>query len=75
MLDLADVSAWRAHLLGIRSPDDTMSKIETAMVDVLRRDGGNGRPIHEELRIPSQQAAAFLTHAMTRIGRALRGGG
>lgn len=75
-LNLEDVARWRAAKAGIiPGPDDVMTRIETALMDVVRRDGGNGAPIAQQLGIPADTAAEFLAHVHSRIRRALTGGG
>jgi hypothetical protein len=76
MLNLDDVARWRATRAGIDAiPCDLMVRIETALLDVLRRDGGNGWPITRDLGIEHEQATELLTHALRRIRRAIEGGG
>jgi hypothetical protein len=70
---IADLTAWRARRLGIATPEhaNVMERIETAILDVMRRDGGSGRPINVDLGIPGDKAALLLAHALNRIARAL----
>lgn len=71
LLDLDAVSSWRASKLGISSiAGDPMQKVAMALLDVLRRDGGRGVPIHRQLGISDQAAVEILTHAQVRIERA-----
>jgi Helix-turn-helix domain len=76
VLDLDAVARWRASRAGVDSiPNDLMERIETALLDVLRRDGGNGWPVTHDLGIEHSLATELLTHALRRIRRALEGGG
>ena len=77
LLNLDDVARWRADCLGVshKAPDNVLERIEMALLDVLRRDGGDGRPIAALLGLTNTQAAILLTHALSRITRALNGGG
>jgi hypothetical protein len=71
-LNIGDVARWRAARAGVPAvPDDLMTRIETAIVDTLRRDGGNGRPVAADLGLSHEQAATLLTHAYSRIRRVL----
>lgn len=71
LLDLDAVASWRASRLGISIVGDPMERIAMALLDVLRRDGGRGVPIHRQLGVSDQAAVAILTHAQARIERAL----
>jgi len=74
-LDIDDVTRWRATRAGIDAvPGDFMERIETALLDVLRRDGGSGWPITRDLGLSPEQATTLLTHAHRRIRRAIEGG-
>jgi hypothetical protein len=76
LLDIDAVARWRARRAGIDStPNHLMERIETALLDTLRRDGGNGWPITQDLGIEHGLATELLTHALRRIRRALEGGG
>lgn len=48
-----------------------MEQITGALIDVLRRDGGHGQPIHIELGVSAAVASEILAHAHERIRRAL----
>ena len=71
-LDLNDVARWRAARAGMKQTGDVMTKVETALLDVLRRDGGNGYPLPFELGLSQEQAARLLADAHARIARALQ---
>lgn len=72
LLDLDAVASWRASRLGVsQAGGDPMEKVAMALVDVLRRDGGRGIPIHRELGVSDDAAIKILTHAQSRIERAL----
>lgn len=78
LLNVDDISRWRAARRGLPihdPPGDVMQRIERAMIDVLRRDGGDGQPIHVSLGVSQVHAVAILTEALNRIGRSLIGGG
>lgn len=66
---VADVERWRRGEPGA----DLMQRIGVALVDVLRRDGGEGVPAHRSLNIPRRPAAALLAIAYERIYRAMTG--
>jgi hypothetical protein len=75
-LNLQDVASWRAARMGAGGPGaDFMERIEQVLYDTLRRDGGNGRPAHVDLGIDGERAATLLSHALSRIARALSGSG
>lgn len=76
-LNLDDVARWRAARLGVSADPggDVMTRIEQALADVTRRDGGSGAPIHVQLGIDAERAATLLAHVHNRIARALKGGG
>jgi hypothetical protein len=72
-LDLLAVARWRGATGDV--PDDVLLKVQGALLDVMRRDGGKGVPAHVEVGATREQAAAILTQAYARIQRMLSGGG
>ncbi len=72
-VNISDLSLWRAARLGFVPHADPMAKIEVALLDVLKRDGGQGKPITEELGLSPQKTSKLLTHIYSRIERAFKG--
>ncbi len=72
---VSDLSAWRARRLGLleSAEEHLMERIAGALLDVLRRDGGQGVPLHRSLGIPEPKAAALLLAAFQRAHRAAMG--
>ena len=75
LVNLQALSLWRASRLGVSVPQPAvvMEKVKTALLDVLKRDGGQGVPAPVELGIPGEKAAALLAHGYNRIQRLLCG--
>lgn len=73
-VNLEDLKAWRARRAGIEhGAEQVLEKVATALLDTLRRDGGSGMPAHQQLGIPTRNAAVYLSVAYWRIHRALTG--
>lgn len=68
---VADVESWRHRQPAAESL--LLERIETALMDTLKRDAGEGEPAHSTLGIPRRKAAALLLLAYERIHRAVTG--
>lgn len=65
---VADLERWRRGDM-----PDVMQRVASALVDVLKRDAGEGLPAHRHLNIRRREAAALLALAYERIHRAVTG--
>ena len=68
-VEVAALDRWRRGDHGAQ----IMERIGVALVDVLRRDAGEGVPAHRTLGIRRAHAAALLAVAFERIYRAVTG--
>lgn len=73
LVDLAALERWRGQSRP-ESDRDVLPLVQTALHDVLRRDGGTGRPLWAELRVSPDAAASLLWAAYRRIAHALNSG-
>lgn len=75
MVEINALTRWRATQAGLADLDReaVMRQVEIALLDTLKRDGGQGVPIHITLQISLPKAAELLTHAHERIRRAVCG--
>jgi len=72
IVDIDAVRLWQARRHGVHGVAiELLPQIAEALSDVLRRDGGDGRPAHLRLGIAPRAAAELLTAAYGRISRAV----
>lgn len=69
-LVLADYERWRR---GDPLTWQAVDALEAAMLDLLKRDAGDGRPMHVELGIPERNAAAMLLALFERFHQRFAG--
>jgi hypothetical protein len=72
IVDIDAIRLWQARRHGVHGvANELLPQIAEALSDVLKRDGGDGRPAHLRLGIAPRAAAELLTAAYGRISRAV----
>jgi hypothetical protein len=72
---VADLSAWRARRAGVAKAEDgrILEHVAAGLMDVYRRDAGEGYPLHRSLGVSERHVAALLVTAYEHIHRRLMG--